>query len=58
MSVASRPRARDGLVARYRADYDSTDVSRQLVVVPARGARAERGMVALQRLAARVRGRS
>ena len=45
---------RDGLVARYRADYDLTGVSRQLGLVPERGSRAERVMVGLQRLQQRV----
>ena len=48
---------RDGLVERYRADYDSTGLSRQLGLVPPLGSRAEKGMVALQRLGARVRRR-
>lgn len=46
---------RDGLVARYRADYDSTGVMRQLGLVPAAGSRAEQAMVRLQRLGARLR---
>ena len=46
---------RDGLVARYRADYDSMGMMRQLGLVPERGSRAERGMAAIQRLGARVR---
>jgi steroid delta-isomerase-like uncharacterized protein len=45
---------RDGLVARYRADYDLTGVSRQLGLVPERGSRAERAMVRLQRLQRRL----
>ena len=45
---------RDGRIARYRAFYDMTDVARQLGIVPAPGSRAERGMVALQRLQARL----
>ena len=45
---------RDGRIARYRAFYDMNDVARQLGIVPARGSRAERGMVALQRLQARL----
>lgn len=48
---------RDGLVARYRADYDSTGVMRQLGLVPAAGSRAEQAMVRLQRLGARLRRR-
>ena len=46
---------RDGLVARYRADYDSMGMMRQLGLVPERGSRAERSMAAMQRLGARVR---
>jgi steroid delta-isomerase-like uncharacterized protein len=45
---------RDGRIARYRAFYDMNDVARQLGIVPAQGSRAERGMVALQRLQARL----
>jgi steroid delta-isomerase-like uncharacterized protein len=45
---------RDGRIARYRAFYDMNDVARQLGIVPAAGSRAERGMVALQRLQARL----
>src|SRR4029077_5434738 len=41
---------RDGRIARYRAFYDMNDVARQLGIVPPPGSRAERGMVALQRL--------
>lgn len=48
---------RDGLVARYRADYDSTGVMRQLGLVPAAGSRVEQAMVRLQRLGARLRRR-
>jgi steroid delta-isomerase-like uncharacterized protein len=44
---------RDGRIARYRAFYDMNDLARQLGIVPALGSRAERGMVALQRLQAR-----
>ena len=46
---------RDGLVARYRADYDSLGLMRQLGLAPPAGARAERAMVGLQRLGARIR---
>ena len=46
---------RDGLVARYRADYDSNDIMRQLGIVPAPGSRGERAMVRLQRLGARAK---
>lgn len=48
---------RDGLVERYRADYDSNGLLRQLGLVPEPGSRGERGMVALQRLSARLRRR-
>ncbi len=43
----------EGRIARYRAFYDLNDLVRQLGIVPAPGSRAERGMVALQRLQAR-----
>jgi len=45
---------RDGRIARYRAFYDMNDLARQLGIVPAPGSRGERGMVALQRLQARL----
>jgi steroid delta-isomerase-like uncharacterized protein len=45
---------RDGRIARYRAFYDMNDLARQLGIVPPPGTRAERGMVALQRLQARL----
>ena len=45
---------RDGRIAHYRAFYDMNDVARQLGIVPASGGRGERGMVALQRLQARL----
>src|SRR5690242_20432287 len=45
---------RDGRIATYRAFYDMNDLARQLGIVPAPGSRAERGMVALQRLQARL----
>ena len=48
---------RDGLVDRYRADYDSTGFARQLGLVPERGSRGERAMVRLQRLGARLKRR-
>ena len=48
---------RDGRIARYRAFYDMNDVARQLGIVPASGSRVERGMVALQRLQARLSSR-
>jgi steroid delta-isomerase-like uncharacterized protein len=44
---------RDGRIARYRAYYDMNDVARQLGIVPETGSRAERGVVAMQRLQAR-----
>lgn len=46
---------RDGRIARYRAFYDMNGLARQLGIVPEAGSRAERGMVALQRLQARFR---
>jgi steroid delta-isomerase-like uncharacterized protein len=49
---------RDGRIARYRAFYDMNDVARQLAIAPAPGSRAEKAMVALQRLQARVVRRS
>jgi steroid delta-isomerase-like uncharacterized protein len=45
---------RDGRIARYRAFYDMNDLARQLGIVPASGSAAERGMVALQRVQARL----
>jgi steroid delta-isomerase-like uncharacterized protein len=45
---------RDGRIASYRAYYDLNDLARQLGIVPAPGSTAERGMVALQRLQARL----
>jgi steroid delta-isomerase-like uncharacterized protein len=45
---------RDGRIALYRAFYDMNDVARQLGIVPAAGSAPERGMVALQRLQARL----
>ena len=48
---------RDGLVERYRADYDSNGLLRQLGLVPASGSRGERAMVQLQRAGARLRRR-
>ena len=46
---------RDGLVARYRADYDSQGVAKQLGLVPEAGSRGERMLVRLQRMGARVK---
>jgi steroid delta-isomerase-like uncharacterized protein len=45
---------REGRIALYRAYYDMNDVARQLGIVPPPGSTAERGMVALQRLQARL----
>jgi steroid delta-isomerase-like uncharacterized protein len=46
----------DGLVARYRADYDLSGVLRQLGLAPQPGSRGEQALVRLQRLAMRLRG--
>lgn len=48
---------RDGLVCRYRADYDLNGAMRQLGIVPEPGSRGEKAMVRLQRLGARMRRR-
>ena len=48
---------RDGLVERYRADYDLYGLLRQLGIAPEAGSRGERAMVLLQRAGARVRRR-
>ena len=48
---------RDGLVCRYRADYDSMGVSRQLGLMPERGSRTERALARLQRIGGRLRRR-
>jgi steroid delta-isomerase-like uncharacterized protein len=45
---------RDGRIARYRAFYDMNDLARQLGIVPPPGSTAERAMVALQRVQARL----
>jgi steroid delta-isomerase-like uncharacterized protein len=45
---------RDGRIARYRAFYDLNDLARQLAIAPAAGSRAEKAVVALQRLQARM----
>ena len=45
----------DGLVARYRADYDLNGALRQLGLAPEPGSRAERAMVIVQRAGARLR---
>jgi steroid delta-isomerase-like uncharacterized protein len=46
---------RDGLVARYRADYDSLGMLRQLGLMAPAGSSVERVMVRLQRAGARLR---
>ena len=46
---------RDGLVERYRADYDLNGVMRQLGLAPQPGSRGEQALVRLQRLGARLR---
>jgi len=45
---------RDGRIAHYRAFYDANGLARQLGIVPEAGSRGEKGMVALQRLQARM----
>jgi steroid delta-isomerase-like uncharacterized protein len=45
---------REGRIARYRAFYDMNDLARQLGIAPAAGSRAERAVVALQRVQARL----
>jgi steroid delta-isomerase-like uncharacterized protein len=47
----------DGLVGRYRADYDLNGALRQLGLVPEAGSRGEKVLVSLQRAATRVRRR-
>ena len=50
---------RDGRIAVYRAFYDMNGLARQLGIVPPPASRAERAMVAMQRLQARaMRGRA
>jgi predicted ester cyclase len=44
---------RGGRIGDYRAFYDAMELARQLALIPARGSRAERATVALQRLQAR-----
>jgi steroid delta-isomerase-like uncharacterized protein len=44
---------RDGRIAHYRALYDVNGLAVQLGIVPEPGSRAERGIVAMQRLQAR-----
>ncbi|HEX6619773.1 MAG TPA: ester cyclase [Solirubrobacteraceae bacterium] len=48
---------REGRIARYRAFYDLNDLARQLAIAPPPGSRAERAMVRLQRLQARMLSR-
>lgn len=48
---------RDGLVERYRADWDLNGALRQLRIVPESGSHGERAMVRLQRAGARLRRR-
>jgi hypothetical protein len=48
---------RDGRIARSRAFYDLNDLARQLSIAPPPGSRAERAMVRLQRLQARMLSR-
>jgi steroid delta-isomerase-like uncharacterized protein len=46
---------RDGLVERYRADYDLNGALRQLGLVPQAGSRGEKTLVVIQRFASRLR---
>jgi steroid delta-isomerase-like uncharacterized protein len=46
---------RDGKVARLRIVFDMADISRQLGLLPERGSVAERAMVGMQKLRARLR---
>ncbi|MFL5824877.1 MAG: ester cyclase [Solirubrobacteraceae bacterium] len=48
---------RDGLVERYRADYDLNGGLRQLGLVPEPGSRGEKALVRIQRLGTRLRRR-
>jgi steroid delta-isomerase-like uncharacterized protein len=48
---------RGELVERYRADYDSLDVMRQLGLMPESGSTIEKGMAGLQRLGKTVEAR-
>jgi steroid delta-isomerase-like uncharacterized protein len=45
---------RDGLVERYRADYDSAGFLRQLGLMPEAGSAGEKALVRVQRLRARI----
>src|SRR3954470_23399151 len=46
---------RDGLVERYRTDYDVNGVMRQLGLAPPPGSRGEKALVRLQRLGGRMK---
>jgi steroid delta-isomerase-like uncharacterized protein len=48
---------RDGLVERYRADYDTVGFLRQLGLLPDPGSRLERVTVLIQQLGSRFRGK-
>jgi hypothetical protein len=48
---------REGLVERYRADYDTIGLLRQLGLIPNPGSRLERATVLLQQLGARLRSK-
>ena len=50
-------RFRGGLLARYRAFYDSVELLRQLGALPRSGSRGERALVVLQRLGRWLQGR-
>jgi hypothetical protein len=41
---------REGLIARYRADYDSLGLMRQLGLMPASGSTPEKAIASLQRV--------
>jgi steroid delta-isomerase-like uncharacterized protein len=49
-------RFRGGLLWRYRDVYDTTDLARQLGLMPPRGSRGERMLVLMQRLRGRMPG--
>jgi hypothetical protein len=48
---------REGLVCSYVGFFDARGMAQQIGVMPARGSRAERIAVKLQRLGARIGGR-
>jgi steroid delta-isomerase-like uncharacterized protein len=48
---------RDGLVAHYRAYYDSMNIARQIGMMPEPGSRLEKASAAMQRLLAKRRRR-